>query len=55
MLAAIPYNDNPIFLHSDESLMPKNKKTWCGGLRLRSCVEGWGGTPAHAGELLRHA
>lgn len=28
VLAAIPYNDNDVWLHTDEALMPRNKKTW---------------------------
>ena len=28
ILAAIPYNDNDVWLHTDESLMPVEKKTW---------------------------
>lgn len=28
LLAAIPYSDNDIYLHSDPTLMPKNTKTW---------------------------
>lgn len=28
VLAAIPYNDNPIYLHADEALMPKARKAW---------------------------
>ena len=28
MLAAIPYNDNDVWLHSDAALMPLNRKTW---------------------------
>jgi predicted NAD/FAD-binding protein len=28
VLRAIPYNDNDVWLHTDESLMPRCKKTW---------------------------
>lgn len=28
MLEGIPYADNDVFLHTDESLMPRNRKTW---------------------------
>lgn len=28
ILAAIPYNDNDVYLHTDEALMPRCKKTW---------------------------
>ena len=35
MLSAIPYSDNDIYLHTDASLMPKNKKTWASWNFLR--------------------
>lgn len=28
VLRAIPYNDNDVWLHTDESLMPRARKTW---------------------------
>lgn len=28
MLAAIPYSDNDVYLHTDEALMPRRKATW---------------------------
>ncbi|PRW60674.1 cyclopropane-fatty-acyl-phospholipid synthase [Chlorella sorokiniana] len=51
VLEAIPYNDNDIFLHTDESLMPVCKKTWAswnflgrsadGGDKAAVCVSYW--------------
>lgn len=28
MLSSIPYNDNEVFLHTDQTLMPKSRKVW---------------------------
>ncbi|GIL82213.1 hypothetical protein Vretimale_7189 [Volvox reticuliferus] len=28
ILAAVPYNDNDIYLHTDPALMPRNRKVW---------------------------
>jgi len=28
VLSAIPYADNAVFLHTDEALMPRLRKTW---------------------------
>ncbi|GAX82389.1 hypothetical protein CEUSTIGMA_g9817.t1 [Chlamydomonas eustigma] len=28
VLSAIPYNDNDVYLHTDVTLMPRNRKTW---------------------------
>jgi predicted NAD/FAD-binding protein len=28
VLRAIPYNDNDVWLHTDEALMPRCRKTW---------------------------
>ena len=37
VLAAIPYSDSDIYLHSDPSLMPKSRKTWWVGGRAAGC------------------
>ncbi|KAL4856846.1 Tuberculostearic acid methyltransferase UfaA1 [Chlorella vulgaris] len=51
VLRAIPYNDNDVWLHTDESLMPRCKKTWASwnflgssgaeGDRAAVCVSYW--------------
>lgn len=40
VLAAIPYNDNDVYLHTDASLMPQNRKTWASWNFLGSSGEG---------------
>ncbi len=40
MLAGIPYSDNDVYLHSDASLMPTNKKVWASWNFLGASGEG---------------
>lgn len=38
MLAAIPYNDNEVWLHTDASLMPRSRAAWASWNFLGRCL-----------------
>ncbi|GLI66534.1 hypothetical protein VaNZ11_010410 [Volvox africanus] len=40
ILAAVPYNDNDIYLHTDPALMPRNRKVWSSWNFLGSSAPG---------------